>query len=747
MTLASGTHLGPYEVIAPIGFGGMGEVYRARDTRLLRNVAVKILPAQFRSDVSREERFKREALAVSALNHPNICQLYDIGDQDGIHFLVLEYLEGETLADSIRAGPLALPDCLRIGVQIAGALEAAHSSGIIHRDLKPSNLFMTRRGEVKVLDFGLVKAIGTDEGVLDLTDQLSAPGTCMGTIAYMSPEQARGEPIDARSDLFSFGVVLYQMTTGQRPFSGSTPAVLFDAVLHRQAKSPSTLSSTIPIALERLIQRLMAKDPAARHRTAREVGEELRGIQLYGSQSMPAVQEIPSIAVLPFEDLSPDRSQQPFCEGMAAEIINALGTVEGLRVISRTSAVRCREKGMDLGEIGQHLGVRCVLEGTVRKSGARLRVNAQLVSTTDGSQTWSERYDRSEGDVFDIQDEIATAIVKNLKGRLVVSAPGVKRATVNLEAYEMYLKGRYYWERRNRASLQSAIKHFQQAIAADPEYALPHAGLSDCFTMLAVYSIKSYEESYPYASMLARRALALDPEAAEAHLSMGGVRLLIERDWTGAEESLTRALELDPKLAVARAYRAFVFATLRQWDKAEADATRTLADEPDSGLIHYLGAATRYWCGDLAAATTLIDRALVLEPKAVFIHWLRSWIFTFNGRADEAITESLKAAVAADHHQMLVSGLGVAYAGAGLVAEAEELIAELKARSAHECIGSQWIAEIYLALGRLPEALDYFERGYEERNSFLMQFAAGRQYLPLRGEPRYQALLQKMNLV
>jgi len=431
---------------------------------------------------------------------------------------------------------------------------------------------------------------------------------------------------------------------------------------------------------------------------------------------------------------------------MAAEIINALGGVQGLRVISRTSAVRCREKGMDLGEIGQHLGVQSVLEGTVRKSGTRLRVNAQLVSTTDGSQTWSERYDRSGGDVFDIQDEIAQAIVKNLKGKLVFAPPGVRRATVNLEAYEMYLKGRYYWERRNRASLQSAIMHFQQAIAADPEYALPHSGLADCFTIMAVYSIRSYEETYPYALMLARRALALDPDLPEAHLSMGGIRLLIERDWAGAEASLTRALELEPRLAVARAYRSFVFATRREWDRAKADATQVLEDEPDSGLICYLAAATQYWSGDLAAATRLIDRALELEPKAVFIHWLRSWVFTVSGRAEEAITESLKAAVAADHHQMLVSGLGVAYAGAGRTAEAEELIEELKSRSAHECIASQWIGEIYLALGRSSDALDYFERGFEEHNSFLLQLGSGRQYQLLKDEPRYHALLQKMNL-
>jgi serine/threonine-protein kinase len=580
----------------------------------------------------------------------------------------------------------------------------------------------------------------------DLT--LSSPGTALGTISYMSPEQARGEQVDARSDLFTFGVVLYELTTGQQPFAGPTAAVLFDSILHRQAKAPSTISPVIPMSLERLIQRLMAKDPAARYESAKEVFAELRSIQQQQSSSHSnlTAQPVPSIAVLPFEDLSPDRSQQPFCEGMAAEIINALGGVQGLRVISRTSAVRCREKGMDLGEIGQHLGVQSVVEGTVRKSGSRLRVTAQLISTNDGSQTWSERYDRNEGDVFDIQDEIAAAIVKNLKGKLVVSAPAVRRATENLEAYKLYLKGRYYWERRNRASLQSAMTYFEQAIAADPEYALPHSGLADCYMIMATYSIKPYTETYPTALKLAKRALELNPDLAEGHLSLGAIRLLIEFDWAGAEASLTRALELEPKLAVARAYRSFVFAITKRWPQSKSDVIQMTKDEPDSGLICYLAAAACFWSRDLDTASKFIERALDLEPKAVFTHWLRSSIWAASGRAEESIPESLQAVIVSDHHQMLVSALGIVYARAGRIAEAEELIQELKNRSAREFIASQMIGEIYLSLGRFQEALDHFERGFEERNFLLMGFATAPHYAVLQNEPRYRALLQKLNL-
>jgi serine/threonine protein kinase/tetratricopeptide (TPR) repeat protein len=759
MTLDPGSKLGPYEIVASLGSGGIGEVYRARDTRLGRVVAVKVLHLHLCASAEAKHRFEREARTISSLNHPNICHLYDVGEQEGINYFVMEYLQGETLAQRLQKGAMPLKCTIKIALAVADAMDVAHNNGVIHRDFKPSNVLITQRDEVKILDFGLAKstvvggsgeAIDADEITLSSDFQLTEPGAAVGTIAYMSPEQARGEKVDVRTDLFSIGVVLYEMTTGRRPFVGPTAAVIFDAILNRQPLAPSVLNAAVASSLERTIMRLLAKDRSARLQTAHELLDELHRVLLDSENHDQHTSAIcaASIVVLPFEDLSPDRSQQPFCEGMAAEIISALGNVEGLRVISRTSAVRCRDKGMDISEIGQHLNVQRVLEGTVRKSGARLRVTAQLVNSCDGTQVWSQRYDRGEGDIFDIQEEIATAIVRNLKGRLVGSqTPAIKRTTHSVEAYKLYLKGRYFWERRNRTALQNAVTYFEQAIATDPDYALAHAGLADCHTIMGIYSIRPTHEVYPRALNLAKRALELDPDLAEAYSSLGAVKHFLEWEWDGAITCYTRALELDPRIAIARIWRATVLiATNRRPEEAIADSIAAIKLEPDSGLIAYIAAINHYWGRDPDSAATLIERALELEPKAIFAHWVRALIFSIKGLHEESISATLRAVSIANHHPLLVSALGAAYARAGHTAEAEELIAELCSRSGREYIAPQYIAEIYLALDRTAEACEWFEHAVDESNPLFLGAAVAQQYDPLRNEPRFRALLRRMNL-
>ena len=759
MTLTPGTKLGRYEIQAPLGAGGMGEVYRARDTRLERAVAIKVLSSRLCADPEAKERFEREARVISSLNHPNICRLYDIGEQNGVKFLVMEYLDGQTLAQRLQKGPLAMKEILNAGVALADALTAAHTAGVIHRDFKSANLFLTHGNEVKILDFGLAKSSArssgqtapalVDEATISIAPQLTIEGAALGTVAYMSPEQARGESVDVRTDLFSCGVVLYEMTTGRRPFNGPTAAVVFDAILNRQPVAPSILNAAVFPSLERVITRLLAKDRSKRFQHAQDLLNELRGIAERNTGKQPqTAADGGSIAVLPFEDLSPDRSQQAFCEGMAAEIINVLGAIQGLRVISRTSAVRCREKGMDIGEIAQHLNVQTVLEGTVRKSGARLRVTAQLISSCEGSQIWSERYDRSEGDVFDIQEEIANAIVKNLKGRLMSGQlPTVRRVTDNVDAYKLYLKGRYAWERRNRAALQNAITYFEQAISADPDYALAHAGLADCYMIMGVYSIRPTREVYPRALQLALRALELEPELAEAHHSLGAVKQFLEWNWSEADACYTRALELDPRLTVTRGWRATLYvASMMRRQDGLTESFDAMKLEPDSGLIAYIAAINHYWARDLDGAAELIERALELEPKAVFAHWVRALIFSVKGYHEEAISATMRAVLVANHHPLLVSALGAAYARAGKRAEAEKLINELNERSTREYIAPMYIADIYLALDRLMEAIEWYERAVDEHNPLLIGIAVAPHYDPLRNEPRFRALLRRMNL-
>ncbi|MBE3133066.1 MAG: protein kinase, partial [Acidobacteria bacterium] len=600
MTLTSGTRLGPYEIQAAIGAGGMGEVYRARDTRLGRDVAIKVLPLELVKDPAALERFQREARAASTLNHPHICTIYDIGETDpstdstgspqagsgqAAPFIAMELLEGQTLRERLRSAdgesvrsdsvretsPLRIAQIVDLGLQLADALEAAHAKGIIHRDIKPANIFLTTRGTAKLVDFGVAKLLSEPhpadtEAPTTAGGWGTGAGVALGTVDYMSPEQVRGEALDARTDLFSLGVVLYEMATGLAPFRGATSGAVLGEILTKAPTAPVRLNPDVPPDLERIVNKLLEKDRALRYQSAREMFVDLTRLKREresGRAAAPGVwapPRIPSLAVLPFTNLSADKENEYFSDGLAEDIIDALTQVPGLRVMARTSAFAFRGKEADVREIGARLNVETILEGSVRRAGNRIRVTAQLVNASDGYHLWSQRFDREMTDVFAIQDEISQAIVEKLRVRLSANRPLVKRYTENLAAYDLCLKARYHLLKLTQEGREAGRQYCEQAIALDPDYALAYVVLAESYFWSAYWGSTNPREAFARAKSAALEALRIDDTIADAHSALGTVLGTGEFDWHGAEREFRRALELNPFSAVVRYDYAWCYA-------------------------------------------------------------------------------------------------------------------------------------------------------------------------------------------
>jgi TolB-like protein/predicted Ser/Thr protein kinase/Tfp pilus assembly protein PilF len=750
--------LSHFRILATLGQGGMGLVYKAEDERLRRTVALKVLLPAFVDDPERRQRFLREARAAAAVTHPTIAAVYEVGEEGSDVFIAMEYVEGQTLRTLLEKGPRPVAEAVGLAVEIARALERAHASGVVHRDLKPENVMVDSDGRARILDFGLAKVRDEMASALSPTlsqadtvprdpDLLTREGTVVGTAAYMSPEQARGLAVDARSDLFSLGVVLYELLTGRNPFRGPTPVDTLSAVLKDRPRPASDWNAEVPPALDHVLTRLLAKEPGERPPSAADLVRELEALAHASSPSRPApAHGQPSIAVLPFADMSPQKDQDYFCEGLAEELIGALARIEGLKVAARTSAFQFKGRADDVRRIGQQLGVATVLEGSVRKAGNRLRITAQLVSAADGYQLWSERYDRDMEDVFAIQDEITATLVDTLKIKLHEhEAPRVRRVD-NLEAYTLYLQGRYWWDKRHKGGLRRALDFFEKAVRSEPTYALAHAGLADANSVVGFYGFEPPREAFARAREAAVRALELDEGLAEAHVSMALIRFWFDWDWAEAEREFERAFALDRQLVTARMFFGQLLASTGRAEEADPHWQAALDHDPLSPLANGIVASGLYNARRYDAARARCRQALDLEPDRLQGLFVASMCDVHLGRYSEAIDEARRAASIAGRAPLFVGFLGMILGLAGERDEARALLTELRERSPQEYVLRFSLAWVHAGLGETEPAIDCLEQAYAEKSSLMFCLAAYREFDFLRGRPRFDALLRRMNL-
>jgi non-specific serine/threonine protein kinase len=707
--ISKGTMISHYKIMEKIGAGGMGEVYLAEDTELNRKVALKFLPPHLCQDEDCRARFKREAQAAAKLNHPNIVTIYEVGDYNGRPYFAMEHVEGRALKDVIKKDDLSIQEIVDFVMGICEGLKKAHQAGIVHRDIKPSNIVIDADGRPKLLDFGLAAIRGSEK--------LTISGSTLGTIGYMSPEQIEGKDIDRRSDLFSLGVVFYEMITGQAPFKGDSEAATLNSILNDIPQLLSKYRADIPDSLQKIVDKALNKDLEARYQAAAGIISDLIKLKKELESGSSATQPQPSIAVLPFTNMSADPEQEYFCDGMAEDIINDLTHVEGLRVAARTSAFAFKGKQEDIRDIGRKLNVETLLEGSVRKAGNQLRITAQLINVSDGYHLWSERYDRELKDVFAIQDEIARSIVQALKVKLSRKEKRAleKVATNDIQAYDYYLRGRKFFYQLNKMSIEFALKMFSRAIEKDPGYALAYAGKADCHSFLFMY-LDSRQENVEQSLAASQKALELDSELAEAHAA-SGLAVSLNKQYNEAEKEFETAIRLNPKLFEA----------------------------------YHFYARTSFVQGKLERASQLFKQASLVNPDDYQSPILLAGVYKGLNLEAEAETAYRRGFEIAERHlELNPDDARAYYLGAGALHNMGEKEKSLEWANKALSIGPDEVGVLYNTaclfsnLGNTKEAIDYLERAVEKGYAMKEWIENDSDFDPIRSHPRFQALLKKM---
>jgi serine/threonine protein kinase/tetratricopeptide (TPR) repeat protein len=770
----SGTKVGPYEILELLGAGGMGEVYRAHDGKLKRDVAIKVLPSAFVHGPERVARFQREARVLASVNHPNIATIHGLEESGGVHYLVMELVPGKTLAERIRKGPLPLQESLELAGQIAEALEAAHRKGVVHRDLKPTNVKVTPEGQLKVLDFGLAKTLVDHEGGLSQAPTLSAEGI-LGTPTYMSPEQARSETLDARTDLFSFGIVLYEMVTGRLPFPGSSSVEVLDGILHKAPIPPHCINPGLPPKLEEIINKALEKECNLRYQSASDLRADLQRLKrdtdfarIVAANSVPVVgaelwqrrtptgdAAIDSIAVLPLGNSGGDSDTEYLSDGISESIINNLAQLRGLRVMACSTAFRYKGRDQSPQQIGRKLRVRAILAGRLRRRGDTLIVQTELVETKTGSQLWGSQYVRKLDDVLTLQEDISGEISQNLRLTLTCEEKQrlVKRHTNNTEAYQLYLKGRFFWNKRTEAHLRKAISYFEQAVAKDPGYALAYTGLADSYHILWVYSSVTPKECHPLAKAAALRAVQIDDALAEAHTTLASIAAADDWNFAEGEREFRRAIALNPNYATAHKWYAESLTYVGRFDEARLEMQKAQELDPLS-LI-----------GNVTAAQILIhaqkyDEAIaqlrdVIDEDANFqlAHSSLRDAYECKHMFLEAIAENEAAAVAGgstiEQAQRAAALLREAYSKdneAGYwrarLQLARKHIGEGTVINYDECMYR--IASFCAHLGDVDSTVQFLQQALEQREIALAYVRTAPEFQAVRSDPRIVNIMRQM---